>query len=154
LFFKIEGGDIDIMKQLNIALITLAIFTLSITNVSAGGDKVRGEEGDGGVVQNCINFNGDCPYGDYDPTDYTLTVWDSSSEFVDELISWGVENPLFIDMVVRSNEWTNILYPLSLTGEISKQEVRGMDLDSEYDRSIFTKPDDDGHLMLMVYEKK
>lgn len=70
------------------------------------------------------------------------------------MISWGAENPLFIDMVVRSNEWTSILYPLSLTGEIYKQEVKGMDFDSEYDRSIFTKSDYDGHLMLMVYEKK
>jgi hypothetical protein len=141
------------MKQLNIALISLAIFTLSINNVYAGGDKVRGAEGDGSVVQNCLNFEGECPYGDYDPTDFEVTIWDSNSDSVDGLITWGAENPLFIDMVIRSNEWTNILHPLSLTGEISKTIVKGVDFDNEYDRSIFTEIDEDGHLSLVIYQK-
>jgi len=36
------------------------------TTALAGGDKVHGEKGEGGTVQECENFDG-CPYGDENP---------------------------------------------------------------------------------------
>ncbi len=45
----------------------IALSVATVSAVNAGGDKVRGENGEGDVVQNCLNF-GECPYGDYTPT--------------------------------------------------------------------------------------
>lgn len=53
-------------------LIALVAFLLLIAGyiahpILAGGDKVRGDEGQGLVNQICDSLYGDCPYGDYDP---------------------------------------------------------------------------------------
>jgi len=50
--------------------IVLAVATYIAHPILAGGDKVRGEEGDGATTQTCItpDYTGDgCPYGDYNP---------------------------------------------------------------------------------------
>jgi hypothetical protein len=50
-----------------VLLMVVALSVATVSAVNAGGDKVRGENGEGGVVQNCLNFD-ECPYGDYEPT--------------------------------------------------------------------------------------
>ncbi|KKP65438.1 MAG: hypothetical protein UR61_C0024G0013 [candidate division WS6 bacterium GW2011_GWE1_34_7] len=56
--------------------IVLAVATYIAHPILAGGDKVRGLEGEGTVTQTCITPNYDvldeygnptCPFGDYDP---------------------------------------------------------------------------------------
>jgi hypothetical protein len=54
-------------RILFVFLMVIALSVATVSAVNAGGDKVRGENGEGDVVQNCLNF-GECPYGDYTPT--------------------------------------------------------------------------------------
>jgi len=55
------------MKKLIIVVLFVVFFSvMSATVTKAGGDKVRGDEGQGGVVQTCVNFD-ECPYGDENP---------------------------------------------------------------------------------------
>ena len=49
------------MKKIIIALAVMIALSLSATAVLAGGDKVHGDNGLGGVYQYCIE-PGDCPW--------------------------------------------------------------------------------------------
>lgn len=52
------------MKKALISLaLATAVFSLSAVAVLAGGDKVHGEKGQGGVYQVCVE-PGDCPWED------------------------------------------------------------------------------------------
>jgi hypothetical protein len=54
------------MKRLVTILLVVLMFALSVRVVLAEGDKVRGEKGEGSIIQNCYSFE-NCPYGTYEP---------------------------------------------------------------------------------------
>ncbi|MBU1110401.1 hypothetical protein KKB83_02200 [Patescibacteria group bacterium] len=53
-------------KIIGVSLLTMFLVGFAATAALAGGDKVRGENGQGDTVQSCLNFEG-CPYGDENP---------------------------------------------------------------------------------------
>ena len=55
------------MKLLKSLLIVLVMVALATSVVAAGGDKVHGDEGEGLIEQQCLNFEDGCPYGDESP---------------------------------------------------------------------------------------
>lgn len=57
------------MKNILIPFLVMAfaLALLTVKGTMASGDKVRGDEGQGPVVQNCNSFESECPYGTYDP---------------------------------------------------------------------------------------
>jgi hypothetical protein len=67
--FYLDGGPLDpcadqvVLKELGPAM------SEGDGNFILEGDKVRGEEGQGATVQTCDtpDFDGECPYGDYNP---------------------------------------------------------------------------------------
>lgn len=129
------------MRKIYLTLITLVIMSLGMSSVYAGGDKVRGDEGAGGTVQACLNFDG-CPYGTEDPEDYTLTTLESDNYFTDLLIqltgnsdsvSWLLDNPFIGGMI--SEDIT--LYVTEVTPE------------------LFTEIDENAssHLTLSIFKK-
>ncbi|MBU0757422.1 MAG: hypothetical protein KKF44_05115 [Nanoarchaeota archaeon] len=59
-YFKTDEGAIEFEVYVKGTL-------PSQPNAILTGDKVRGDNGVGGVVQNCYSLYGDCPFGEFDP---------------------------------------------------------------------------------------